>query len=723
MATVVVAFDGTRMSEAESATDGGNWYQWGTTSKVENEVDFVYQYGTNNQAISVKKSATTGGLEFTYSSTVDFTSGPKAVLALVNVTTYGLIDTTVHKGASYDIGNSNTAYYSFYMFGSFVDYPFKGGWVIVVIDPNEVEYRDATAGSPALGTTDWFGWWADITSTVKAENIICDAVCYVTKGDGLTLTRGDSTDPDGTFDNFVTFDEDTVTNRYGIVTTAEGAIICPLWLNIGDSAGTNGTVFNDTGKVIIFTENKVSAGFSGLKLYQGNAADDMLLTDCFLQSVGRGWGKDVFHTIDDVDATNEVITLDTAIDYQDLDYVTYSNEGGSDSIGLTTTNSYWIAWDSTNSGWAFYTTRANAAADTSRVGLSDGSSGENHSVTKVNDTRADITVSGTTGIKAKFDGCTIDNFRNITLTSKGTLDACKITSVDAITQGSGTITGCAISGATTDLGEALITSSGLSGITDCEFTHSRGHAISRAMTSGETLDGCTFTGYGPAHIIFDTETDVDGTNDEIDYVGHGYTTGDGIYYNDKGGTETIGLTDLALYYVRAVSADIMSFHLTPEAAVAGTGKVNLTASGVGNGEDHHLYSADAAMLIANGATAVTLTITDAASPSIRSTGSGVVTISNDVTLKVTVKDAGGVAVVSAQTAIYKVSDDTELMNEDTIAGGVAEATYNFDAETAVYIRVRKSSTGSTRYKNAFAGGTITADGLDVVITLQEESVS
>jgi hypothetical protein len=243
------------------------------------------------------------------------------------------------------------------------------------------------------------------------------------------------------------------------------------------------------------------------------------------------------------------------------------------------------------------------------------------------------------------------------------------------------------------------------------------------MTSGETLDGCTFTGYGPAHIIFDTETDVDGTNDEIDYVGHGYTTGDGIYYNDKGGTETIGLTDLALYYVRAVSADIMSFHLTPEAAVAGTGKVNLTASGVGNGEDHHLYSADAAMLIANGATAVTLTITDAASPSIRSTGSGVVTISNDVTLKVTVKDAGGVAVVSAQTAIYKVSDDTELMNEDTIAGGVAEATYNFDAETAVYIRVRKSSTGSTRYKNAFAGGTITADGLDVVITLQEESVS
>jgi hypothetical protein len=711
------------MSEAESSTDGGNWYQWGTTSKVEDEVDFVYQYGTNNQAISVKKSSTTGGIEFNYSSTVAFSTGPKAVLALVNVTTYGLIDTTVHKGTSYDIGQSSTACYQFYMHGSFNDYPPKGGWFIIVIDPNEVEYRDATQGSPALGTVDFFGWWADISGTVKAENIICDGICYVTKGDGLTLTRGDSTDPDGTFDDYIDFDEGTVTNRYGVVTTAEGAVICPLWLNIGDSAGTNGTVFADTGKVILFTENKVSAGFSGLMMYQGNAADDILLTDCFLQSRGRGWGKDVFHTIDDVDATNDVITLDSSLEYRDLDYVTYSNEGGSDSIGLTNTNSYWILWDTTNSGWAFYSTRANAAADTSRATLSDGSTGENHSFTKVNDTRADITVSGTTGIKAKLDGCTIDNFRNITLTSKGTLDSCKMTGLEAITQGSGTITGCTISGATTELGEALVTSSGLSGITYNDFTHSRGHAIERTMTAGETLTGNSFTGYGPPHIIFDTETDVDGTNDEIDYVGHGYTTGDGVYYNDKGGTETIGLTDLALYYVRAVSADIMSFHLTPEAAIAGTGKVNLTASTAGNGEDHHLYSADAAVLIANGATAVTLTITSADSPSIRSTGSGVVTVSNDVDLTITVIDVGGVGVATAQTAIYKQSDNTELMNTDTNGSGIATTTYNYTTPTPVYIRVRKSSTGSTRYKNAFASGTIDGNGLSVTITLTEESVS
>jgi hypothetical protein len=104
-------------------------------------------------------------------------------------------------------------------------------------------------------------------------------------------------------------------------------------------------------------------------------------------------------------------------------------------------------------------------------------------------------------------------------------------------------------------------------------------------------------------------------------------------------------------------------------------------------------------------------------------GGDIVTFSADVPLKITVVDRGGTVVLGAQTAIYKVSDDTELMNEDTIAGGIAETTYNYAGEVPVYIRVRKSSTGDTRYKNAFAGGTITGDGLNVRITLQEEGVS
>lgn len=100
-----------------------------------------------------------------------------------------------------------------------------------------------------------------------------------------------------------------------------------------------------------------------------------------------------------------------------------------------------------------------------------------------------------------------------------------------------------------------------------------------------------------------------------------------------------------------------------------------------------------------------------------------VTINNSVTLKVTVVDQDGDAVVGAQVAIYKVSDDTELMNEDTIAGGIAEQAFNYTTDTPVYIRVRKSSTGDTRYVNAVAGGTVTSTGLNVTITLREEAVA
>lgn len=104
-------------------------------------------------------------------------------------------------------------------------------------------------------------------------------------------------------------------------------------------------------------------------------------------------------------------------------------------------------------------------------------------------------------------------------------------------------------------------------------------------------------------------------------------------------------------------------------------------------------------------------------------GGSTVTIVNSVNLKVTVKDQAGVAVVGAQTAIYKVSDDTELMNEDTIAGGIAEESFNYSTDTPVYIRVRKSSTGTTRYVPVVAGGTILSTGLDVTITLREEAVA
>ncbi len=102
-------------------------------------------------------------------------------------------------------------------------------------------------------------------------------------------------------------------------------------------------------------------------------------------------------------------------------------------------------------------------------------------------------------------------------------------------------------------------------------------------------------------------------------------------------------------------------------------------------------------------------------------GTGSVTINNAVTLKVTVKNEAGDTISDAQTAIFKLSDDTQLMNKDTDANGIASTTYNYTADTDVYIRVRKSSPGGTRYEPYSSTGLISSAGLNVIVTLKEDS--
>jgi hypothetical protein len=78
---------------------------------------------------------------------------------------------------------------------------------------------------------------------------------------------------------------------------------------------------------------------------------------------------------------------------------------------------------------------------------------------------------------------------------------------------------------------------------------------------------------------FNTTTDVNETDDVITEVGHGFSTGTSVTYTKEGGTAAIGLTDGNLYYVRAVSADTLSFHATVADAEANANKIALTSIG------------------------------------------------------------------------------------------------------------------------------------------------
>jgi len=104
-------------------------------------------------------------------------------------------------------------------------------------------------------------------------------------------------------------------------------------------------------------------------------------------------------------------------------------------------------------------------------------------------------------------------------------------------------------------------------------------------------------------------------------------------------------------------------------------------------------------------------------------GGSTVTINNAVTLEVEVLDKSGSPVNLAQCAIYRASDGQELMNEDTNTSGIATESFNYTGATDIYYRVRKSSTGATKYIPAEGTGQITSNGFSVTVTFIEDEIA
>jgi hypothetical protein len=258
----------------------------------------------------------------------------------------------------------------------------------------------------------------------------------------------------------------------------------------------------------------------------------------------------------------------------------------------------------------------------------------------------------------------------------------------------------------------------------CSFIGSStsGHAIRLTTTGTVSFSGNSFTGYGPPARSFNTGTGVNSGTEVITLdATHGYTNGDPAYYQDQGGSQNVGLTDGNLYYVRSESSTTITLYDTAAHAIAGgaTGRQDLTSGG---SETQYIYSA-AAAIYNNSGGAITINIVDGGdTPSIRNSDGSSTTVSNAVTLSVTVKDEAAAAIENARVAIYKTSDNSELLNTTTNASGLATTSFSYVSSTDIYVRVRKSSTGSTRYFDFQASGTITASGFSTTITLIEDPI-
>lgn len=101
--------------------------------------------------------------------------------------------------------------------------------------------------------------------------------------------------------------------------------------------------------------------------------------------------------------------------------------------------------------------------------------------------------------------------------------------------------------------------------------------------------------------FFDTEDDVNGGTERITYINHSLHTGQEVIYTTEGGAENIGLVNNTTYYVRYIDRNTLELYDTKvnaEGDPATVGRLNLTASGVGNGELHKLEADNSKFLAA-----------------------------------------------------------------------------------------------------------------------------
>jgi len=119
---------------------------------------------------------------------------------------------------------------------------------------------------------------------------------------------------------------------------------------------------------------------------------------------------------------------------------------------------------------------------------------------------------------------------------------------------------------------------------------------------------------------------------------------------------------------------------------------------------------------------VTVNLSGMTEPSFKTDGATIVFVQS-VTLTVTVTDQAGVAIANPRVSIREQADNSEESQGEASAGGVyTDASYAYTADLAVFVRVRKSTSG-TRYFPAVVPATILDTGLALSVTLIEDPIA
>jgi len=201
-------------------------------------------------------------------------SSPRHVYTWIFLTTPGLADTLALRGLAVVIGNTTGNYCQYHVEGN--DTYGAAGRVgkCYPVDPSV--YSSNTGSSPYRtqvgtpnGTFAQFGATANITGTIKGENLVVDAIRH---GTGVFVTAGTSPDPAADFDTLsITNDYNDATNgynRWGIFTKVAGSYELQgrLYIGFNSSLTEVQTTFTDSNRNIVIPDNPhVNSSFNQIQ--------------------------------------------------------------------------------------------------------------------------------------------------------------------------------------------------------------------------------------------------------------------------------------------------------------------------------------------------------------------------------------------------------------------------------------------------------------------------
>lgn len=213
--------------------------------------------------IGVKQVSGINAIYFTNSVAVDMTASDRHFYIWGLAAGAAKLDTKANGGVRIRLGSSATNYNEWYMDGSDT---YTGGWKCWMINPQADP--DAIGGTGAtLTSITVFGITFNTTGTFTGNNLTLFAdVCRV--GTGLRVTATSSSTG---FEDIFSADNNS-SNEYGVISKVGGVYFVQGQLVFGDTSTATNPNFQDTGKTVVFRDNRVSPTLYKINLV-GNAGD------------------------------------------------------------------------------------------------------------------------------------------------------------------------------------------------------------------------------------------------------------------------------------------------------------------------------------------------------------------------------------------------------------------------------------------------------------------